>query len=327
MARTSGQCLARRDWSHWDHLRLLGTFRRRRSRDEKYTALFVERLESRTMLAGDLGVAGAGDVSDATTVDIKLELTSSDGSPLTELVAGQEFVLHVYVQDARAEGRGVFSAYLDIAWDSAKAVATGPIDFGAAYENGRNGESVLEGLIDEGGAFGGVDELGAAAQEVFSVPLQAVSAGELVFSADPADVSPLHDVTVYGSNDRVPSEDVSYGSVSVTVGEGADGTAGGDASSDHGEAVAITVQSSADEAMLQLIALSMAPSASQGTSVSEPDDSAPVEAKGPVAAPQGWIAAGSAAAGDADELSADEAAEDGDAALIDPRLEDGEQGL
>jgi cyclophilin family peptidyl-prolyl cis-trans isomerase len=57
-------------------------------------------------------------------VALILELTTPDGSPLTHLVPGQEFVLHVLAHDQSVPPHGVFAAYLDVAWDGALAVVT-----------------------------------------------------------------------------------------------------------------------------------------------------------------------------------------------------------
>jgi Ca2+-binding RTX toxin-like protein len=153
------------------------------------------------------------------TVDFFLELTNPDGSPLTSLSPGQDFVLHVKTQDTSDPAHGVFAAYLDVSWDSRIAIATGPINYASTYAQGHfQSASVGAGLIDEVGGFAGISELGDGVFEVFSVPMRATSAGSLVFTADPADVAPITDVLVYSRNGSVPDENIRYGTAAIEVG-------------------------------------------------------------------------------------------------------------
>jgi cyclophilin family peptidyl-prolyl cis-trans isomerase len=150
-------------------------------------------------------------------VDFGLAVTAPDGSPLTSLAAGQNFVLRVSVKDDRPVPRGVFAAYLDVAWDATKAVVTGPLQFNGSYRSFESGDTSTPGVIDGGGATGSIVELGGGQREVFSLPMRATAAGRLVFTADPADNSDFHDVLIYGSDDPVPDADVTYGTTAVTV--------------------------------------------------------------------------------------------------------------
>ena len=145
-----------------------------------------------------------------------LQLTTPDGAPLTDLVAGQEFVLHVLAQDQSVSPRGVFAAYLDIAWNSALAEVIGPLEYSETYANGGVGLPGA-GLIDEAGAFAGSSELGGAVHEVFSVPMRAIAGGPLEFNSNPADELIVHDVLVYGLNQPVPTQFVTYGAASVII--------------------------------------------------------------------------------------------------------------
>jgi len=199
------------------------------NRGGRRVALAVEKLESRAMLAGDVCSLAAGcAVSPATDtatseprVALVLNLSNLDGSPLTTLTAGQEFVLRVLAEDLRATPHGVFAAYVDINWDGAKAEIAGPLVYGSDYFNGPRNRAFLEtpGLIDEGGAFAGLDELGGGPHEVFNVPLRAMSPGDLVFTANAAE-DLLDQVLVYDAPDGQPvvaPEQVQFGQVAVTI--------------------------------------------------------------------------------------------------------------
>src|SRR5262249_16694042 len=128
----------------------------------------VEALESRLALTGYI-------------VDLSLTLTKPDGSALTALNAGDEFVVHAWAQDVRDAPHGVFAAYMDITWDSNLAAVAGPIQYAQKYSDGKSGNTSQPGLIDEVGAFSGTAELGGERVEVFSVLMQATASGSLSF--------------------------------------------------------------------------------------------------------------------------------------------------
>jgi cyclophilin family peptidyl-prolyl cis-trans isomerase len=153
----------------------------------------------------------------ATQVHFSLTVTAPDGSPVTALAAGQDFVLHAFVEDDRAAPLGVFAAYLDVRWDATKAVVTGPLQYNGPYQGFRSGDTSTPGVIDEGGAIAGLVAVGGGQFEVFSVPMRATGAGAVTFAADPADDQTYHSVLIYGVNDAVPGDDVSYGTASLTV--------------------------------------------------------------------------------------------------------------
>lgn len=149
-------------------------------------------------------------------------LTAPDGTTLTTLGANQDFILKLFAMDLRSTQRGVFAAYMDVEWDSTKAVATGPIQFSSAY-GGQQSGTVSPGLIDEVGAFAGTNELGIGAHEVFRIPMRTTGTGNLVFIAGPADALPAHQVLVYdlpveqGGDPTVDQQEVRYSSTTVTI--------------------------------------------------------------------------------------------------------------
>src|SRR5207244_12534155 len=61
---------------------------------------------------------------DTSQVDVKLTLTKPDGSALTSLAVGQNFVLHVSTKDLRTPAHGVFALYSDITFYGTKAYVT-----------------------------------------------------------------------------------------------------------------------------------------------------------------------------------------------------------
>ncbi len=153
-------------------------------------------------------------------VSLTLTVTKPDGSALTSLAVGQDFVLHIFAKDLRTgtDAKGVFAVYQDITFDGTKATVTGPIVYTETYSGGQSGTTSTAGLIDEVGAFAGLTQLGPNVREVLSIPMRASAAGTLTFTGDDADTSPAHDVLIYGQDGGIPNAEVSYGSVSVAVG-------------------------------------------------------------------------------------------------------------
>jgi VCBS repeat-containing protein len=160
---------------------------------------------------------------DTPIVDITMTLTKPDGSPLTSLSLGQDFVLHVFGQDIRgAAAHGVFALYTDITFDGTKATITGPITYSSTYGSGHAG-TTSTGLVGEGGAFAGTTETGANPVEVFSVPMRAAAAGSITFATDPAEIQPQHAILEYNpgtdasGSTPIPPKQVHYGSASIQV--------------------------------------------------------------------------------------------------------------
>ena len=162
-------------------------------------------------------------------VQFRLETTDLSSTPISSVQVGDDFLLHVTVEDLRdlspGEG-GVFSAYLDVLFDSefvsVVSDAGNPlgfdVEFGPDYENGQSGNIDTSGLIDEVGAFDGGDPLGTDEATLFTVMLHADQAGQFDFIGDFTDVLPLHEVILYDfASNPVPEESMHFGTASITI--------------------------------------------------------------------------------------------------------------
>jgi hypothetical protein len=159
-------------------------------------------------------------VSPGPLVDLSLIATDLAGNPISSVPLGATFMLDVYVQDLRPEPEGAFAAYLDVLYNEVLVSAGETIIPGPEYPNATSGSTSTPGLIDEAG---GADGLGlpAGAEEVplllLSVPFSADALGEVTFTGDPADLSPAHDVLLFGRTSPVPTGRIAYGTTSITV--------------------------------------------------------------------------------------------------------------
>jgi hypothetical protein len=151
-------------------------------------------------------------------VRIRLVATDSTGAPITNVLAGEEFFVEVYVQDRREDPEGVFQAFLDIFYPETIVQADAPIQFGEDYANDRRANLAVPGVIDEAGAADGITPLGPSERLLFRAPFTALSNGVARFVADPADDQVFNQVLVFGSDDPIDPSQVLYEGTVIQVG-------------------------------------------------------------------------------------------------------------
>lgn len=150
-------------------------------------------------------------------VRFHLEVTDVNGNPVSSVPLGGEFSVNVYVEDVRSEPRGVWAAYLDVLYAHELVSVGGPLEFGPDYSNGQSGDVSVPGILNEAGAFDGINPLGGGRFLLFTIPFKGDAIGRVVFTVDAAEETPAHDVLVFGSNMAVPNSQVGYGSVVIDV--------------------------------------------------------------------------------------------------------------
>jgi hypothetical protein len=148
---------------------------------------------------------------------LRLQAVNAAGQPVSSVNEGETFFLNVYAADLRPSGQGVFSAYLDVAYDAAALTAAGPVQFGAGFPNVRAGSTVTPGWLDEIGAVGAAKPDGASDPLLATVPFTATAPGQYALQANPADVLPAGQVTLWGIDGPIPSDKVEYGTANITV--------------------------------------------------------------------------------------------------------------
>jgi VCBS repeat-containing protein len=157
-------------------------------------------------------------VAGPSRVKIRLETANLANQAISSIGPGGEFLLKAYVEDVSAVPRdGVFAAYLDVMYDDTLVSVSGAIVYGEKYPNQPSGNTSVPGLIDEVGAFDGTKFLGAGEFLLFSIPMTADAEGVAVFTGDPADQRPAHDVLLFGTSQAVPPDEVDYGTVELEI--------------------------------------------------------------------------------------------------------------
>ncbi len=156
-------------------------------------------------------------------VNIRLVATDLNGNEITTALVGEQFQIRLFAEDTSPEPReGVFASYADIEWNGDLAIVSGPLEFSEDYPNGRRGNTLTPGLVDEAGAFQGENEDASEDELVLIVPLQASASGELVFSTNPADDLPFGNILLFdtvdtGLTEFVPEDLIFYGETSITI--------------------------------------------------------------------------------------------------------------
>ncbi|MCY2992913.1 MAG: tandem-95 repeat protein [Planctomycetota bacterium] len=157
------------------------------------------------------------------TVKLRLQPTDLSGNPITHVSLGSQFLLRVFAQDVRGSSSGgVFSAYLNVAFDPTLASPVGQtlndITFTDPYSNGK-AATFMSGAINEVGAFAGTTALGEADKLMFSITMNPVKAGTINFTGSPA-TAVGHEVLVYGANAAVSSNLLNFVTGTLTIDSG-----------------------------------------------------------------------------------------------------------
>jgi hypothetical protein len=173
--------------------------------------LHVESLERRQLLAE--------------LAQVTMEVTNLAGDTQTTLVSGQEYYLKAYVQDLRsAEALGVAAAFFDVAVNNNDLLtiedqtgAQAGILFSGNYPLSRTGVNEIETLdseFDEVGAAT-LSQYGSASTPFFQVKFTADAEGQLIFSANQAELTGnLFSLVGAGV---IANADVVFGDVTVDV--------------------------------------------------------------------------------------------------------------
>ena len=179
----------------------------RRGRCSRHRRLFLENLESRSLLAFDLGILPL--------VEFRLEAVDSAGELATQVDVGESILVNVYVKDNSAEG--IFAAYADLDYSADLLAPAGNAVFSADFRNFHHAE-FKRGQIDDAGAAAGFSPTGDRELLLMTFPFTAVRAGSALIETSPADDLPAHDTLVFGNNTPVPTANIHYGSQRIVVG-------------------------------------------------------------------------------------------------------------
>jgi uncharacterized delta-60 repeat protein len=146
---------------------------------------------------------------------VRVTVTDLEGKPVTEATAGQQLKLNVFVSDERQDAAGVFAAYVDLTMTGVQVTTSEPVEYGEHFQNGRSG-NVHGEIIDEVGAFGGLELPNSSELLLFSVVVRVDTPGQMAIRTEAADELPGHRMLLYGQPDDEQAR-VNYGSVTIPV--------------------------------------------------------------------------------------------------------------
>ncbi|WP_218934238.1 peptidylprolyl isomerase [Rosistilla ulvae] len=158
------------------------------------------------------------DVAGTPQAIFHLGATDIAGTPIDQVVVGDEFLITVHVADNRQfTSRHVFSAYLDLIFDSSHAVPVGgdAIEFGPTFNFSIDG-SISGNLVDELGGVADVFDIRNAL--VATIRMQAVAPG-LFTAVGSAPEGIGHELLMVDSPIPVPVEAIDFGRVEIVVGK------------------------------------------------------------------------------------------------------------
>lgn len=197
-----------------------------------------------TLVASDsfsYTVTAGGETSAPATVEItlaqpdlaqvRLDVASTDGTPVSTLEVGQTFVVNAYVTDLSASPQGVFASYFDLRYDSSLVSVVGEgIEYGEDFPNGHRADASTLGTIADAGGFAGFTPLGSGEFRLVSVTFVALASGLAEFTADTTDLATGDDTLLFGRDTSVPFDQVLFVDASLQIAAAGEGEA--DPSSD-----------------------------------------------------------------------------------------------
>ena len=160
----------------------------------------------------------------ATTPQIDIHTFATDlaGNPISTVAVGSDFRIETDVQDIRnpaATFQGVFSAYLNVSYDSSIAlIAPGTnVSFDPFFAVAHTSDLSTPGLISQTGASSGsLTAPGNGVQKLWSVVIHANAAG-LETLTPTFDAAAGHDVSLYGSDVAVSPDAIQFRGGQVQV--------------------------------------------------------------------------------------------------------------
>ena len=144
--------------------------------------------------------------------------TDLDGNEITQVNAGEEFLLQVNVRDISVERNGVFAGYLDVETVQGLISFTGPVIPGEEFPNTVTGGFSNPTEADEVGAIAGFQPTGSSELHLVSIRARADLAGTETFVADPADSLPASHVLLFDNQvAAVPTNQIIFGTSSLEI--------------------------------------------------------------------------------------------------------------
>ncbi len=157
------------------------------------------------------------DVLSNDQIIVRLDVTDLAGNPITEIDAGESFLVRGFASDNRLAPQGVTQVYFDLIYQNNLVLADGPITYGASFPNAQTGDSSQIGLVDELGAAGNSMVVNGAELLLFEAPFLANVGGVETFGGEPADIFPASNSLLIGDANPVSPDVIRVEGDTLTV--------------------------------------------------------------------------------------------------------------
>jgi hypothetical protein len=146
---------------------------------------------------------------------VSFQLTSAKST----VAVGEIVRVDVVAADLRADPLGIYSAYLDLNYPGAKLrLVREQATFGPGFgQFGTLGGESADGMDEVGSLATGTTATASEGNLLLSVFFEAISPGEALIATGPADLLPLHAITLKGGDSEVPVTQVQYGTTLIYV--------------------------------------------------------------------------------------------------------------
>ncbi len=145
-------------------------------------------------------------INQQTTASIALKALDAEVKPLTSTAKGDVFWVEVQVQ-AGNNAKGVYSAYVDLAFDTKSFEIVGDAEPLGKFTNGLSGEKTTEGWKNLGGFSDSITPPGAVVQSVVRFKLRAIKDASLLIVASTSTTAG-REMTVYGVDTTIPVDNI-----------------------------------------------------------------------------------------------------------------------
>ncbi|MCA9122830.1 MAG: hypothetical protein KDB11_21725 [Planctomycetales bacterium] len=148
---------------------------------------------------------------------LRLVAVNENGDEISKIESGEDFYIQARAQDIRTNAEGVFSAYVDLEYDTS-LVSPEEIRHGELFTSDASGDLYSLGELNEVGGFqSSATPPGDIEQLVFVARFNAGAIGTAQFSLNPADELPDHDILLYGKNEAVESSKVRFEGLQLEI--------------------------------------------------------------------------------------------------------------
>ena len=149
------------------------------------------------------------------SASISLKAYDADNNPITSTAKGDEFWVEVTLQDERSNGQGVYSAYVDLGFDTNSFEIVGNSEALGGFTNKLTGQKTSDGWKNLGGFRDSATPSGSGAQSLVRFKLRAIEDAALNMTVTPSAI-PGSELTLYGVDSIIPVASITSSPLQLT---------------------------------------------------------------------------------------------------------------